>query len=153
MVFDDTSETCIVLKLSHPVDVNINESENLYGGKLKIISFVNQDTSSISTSSCSNFNFDGDICYQTPDGNICQSVAKVHKIKMLSCLITKTMEKMEVLNLDQLIYGSQLLKQLYKKQEAVLNPEKYANKIVSIKGYEAERSNDEQRKKYKQKID
>ena len=67
--------------------------------------------------------------------DVCKSAEKYLRIKLLSIILTKPREYSAIPNLDECIFDAKLLKQLYKKYDSFLNPERHFHKKELEKDY------------------
>ena len=131
-----SGEKCVILNFSNPVHVKNINNETLFGRKISITSFVNQKTHDEENFYYSSFNLKNQNYYQNRIDEMCKSDGSNEKIKLLSFFITKPVTSGEKKDLHNFVFGSQLLKQLYKQYESVLNPEKHLRKRLLENEYE-----------------
>ena len=147
MFLKDSSTKCLLMEFSHSISIDLNKEEVFNGQRLKINSFVSEDVMDGARSYFSNFYLKDQAYYQNAEGNICKTDSRNQKIKMLSIFVSKKEDNSSILNVEAFKYDYKVIKQLDRKSEANLNPDKFAQTCHSKKEYEMKRTNDEDRKR------
>ena len=71
MLFNDPYEKCVILKLSHPINLIPTHSQQIYGRHIFLKSFVIQETAKGKKQQYSNSSSDGTFFYQNEKNDIC----------------------------------------------------------------------------------
>ena len=148
-----SSKKIALVEFSHPIFLDLTSSNEIYGHKLIINSFVSEENVDGVASYCSTFYLNNRAYYQDEEGNICESETINKKIKLISFMILNREEELISNDIETFKFDAKLLKQLYRKCSSILTPTKFAKRKQIEADYELHRSGDEARKKYKQSID
>ena len=134
--FDNLEDKCMVIQLSQPVSVNLNDQEIQNGAQIVYKSHI-ENAQNIKTF----FRYDNKMYTQNDEDKIDHSTFGIHKDVMIICVyISKPRGMLSMRNFEDFVYGKNDQLKLHRQYLKYLSPKRYKEQQSIAKEYEKVRN-------------